>query len=106
MIRDLDPPQTTLQQLWSNFDKLERLRSETAGLLDNPDDISAWSMPAESVNALIDRIDVAMSKLAWLAVDIEAINKDIWDLRVDVLGEEQAKILSVEDGKRSPVETY
>lgn len=36
----------------------------------------------------------------------EAINQDIWDLRVAVLGEERAKILSVEDGKRSPVETY
>ncbi len=36
----------------------------------------------------------------------EKINADIWDLRVDTLGEERAKILSVEDGKRSPVETY
>ena len=36
----------------------------------------------------------------------EAVNKGIWDLRVDALGEEGAKILSVEDGKRSPVETY
>jgi len=34
------------------------------------------------------------------------IDDQIWDLRVDTLGEEQAKILSVEDGKRSPVETY
>ena len=36
----------------------------------------------------------------------EEVNKEIWDLRVDTLGEEKAKILSVEDGKRSPVETY
>ena len=36
----------------------------------------------------------------------EAVNKEIWELRVDTLGEEKAKILSVEDGKRSPVETY
>jgi beta-N-acetylhexosaminidase len=35
-----------------------------------------------------------------------AIDDQIWDLRVDTLGEERAKILSVEDGKRSPVETY
>jgi len=35
-----------------------------------------------------------------------AINRDIWQLRVDTLGEEAAKKLSVEDGKRSPVELY
>jgi beta-N-acetylhexosaminidase len=34
------------------------------------------------------------------------IDGEIWDLRVATLGEERAKILSVEDGKRSPVETY
>ena len=36
----------------------------------------------------------------------DAINKDIWDLRVATLGEEAAQNLSVEDGKRSPVELY
>lgn len=35
-----------------------------------------------------------------------AINREIWDLRVDTLGEEKARVLSVEDGKRSPVELY
>lgn len=34
------------------------------------------------------------------------INAVIWQLRVDTLGEERAKVLSVEDGKRSPVELY
>jgi beta-N-acetylhexosaminidase len=34
------------------------------------------------------------------------INADIWQLRVDVLGEDGARDLSVEDGKRSPVELY
>jgi beta-N-acetylhexosaminidase len=34
------------------------------------------------------------------------IDKRIWQLRVDTLGEEEAQKLSVEDGKRSPVETY
>jgi beta-N-acetylhexosaminidase len=34
------------------------------------------------------------------------IDHEIWDLRVAVLGEEQAAIRSPEDGKRSPVETY
>jgi beta-N-acetylhexosaminidase len=36
----------------------------------------------------------------------DSLNSEIWDLRVAVLGEEQAKQRSVEDGKRSPVETY
>ncbi len=35
-----------------------------------------------------------------------ALNDQIWDLRVAVLGKERARKLSVEDGKRSPVETY
>ena len=35
-----------------------------------------------------------------------ALNRDIWQLRVDTLGEEAAKNHSVEDGKRSPVELY
>jgi beta-N-acetylhexosaminidase len=34
------------------------------------------------------------------------INNEIWQLRVDTLGAERAAILSVEDGKRSPVELY
>ena len=34
------------------------------------------------------------------------INDEIWDLRVAVLGEEEAKARSPEDGKRSPVELY
>jgi beta-N-acetylhexosaminidase len=38
--------------------------------------------------------------------DFEAINRDIWDLRVATLGEERAREKSVEDGKRSPVELY
>lgn len=36
----------------------------------------------------------------------QAINDEIWDLRVATLGEEAAHNLSVEDGKRSPVELY
>lgn len=34
------------------------------------------------------------------------IDDEIWDLRVSVLGEEEAAKRSPEDGKRSPVETY
>jgi beta-N-acetylhexosaminidase len=36
----------------------------------------------------------------------DQINEEIWRLRVDTLGEERAAVLSVEDGKRSPVELY
>ncbi|MEM6910628.1 MAG: glycoside hydrolase family 3 N-terminal domain-containing protein [Verrucomicrobiota bacterium] len=36
----------------------------------------------------------------------EILNQQIWDLRVDTLGEEQARQRSPEDGKRSPVELY
>ncbi len=36
----------------------------------------------------------------------DEINQEIWDLRVATLGEEKAQNLSVEDGKRSPVELY
>jgi beta-N-acetylhexosaminidase len=36
----------------------------------------------------------------------EKIDGSIWDLRVAVLGEEEAARRSPEDGKRSPVETY
>jgi beta-N-acetylhexosaminidase len=34
------------------------------------------------------------------------VDNEIWDLRVATLGDERARILSVEDGKRSPVEVY
>jgi len=36
----------------------------------------------------------------------QEIDSQIWDLRVATLGEEEARNLSVEDGKRSPVELY
>ena len=42
----------------------------------------------------------------WSEEKYREIDAAIWDLRVSVLGEERAKILSVEDGKRSPVEIY
>jgi beta-N-acetylhexosaminidase len=35
-----------------------------------------------------------------------ALNREVWDLRVAVLGEEKAREKSIEDGKRSPVELY
>ncbi len=35
-----------------------------------------------------------------------SVDAEIWDLRVEVLGEERAAVRSPEDGKRSPVELY
>jgi beta-N-acetylhexosaminidase len=56
------------------------------------------------------RIERAKKKLpapyGWSMDRFKQINRDIWDLRVAVLGEELAANLSVEDGKRSPVELY
>jgi beta-N-acetylhexosaminidase len=62
------------------------------------------------IHDALERIQAAKSKMgAPLEFSLEAyreVDDEIWDLRVETLGEEQAKILSVEDGKRSPVETY
>lgn len=56
------------------------------------------------------RVQKAKSKFTapakWSMDDFRAINDEIWDLRVATLGEERAKILSTEDGARSPVELY
>jgi beta-N-acetylhexosaminidase len=38
--------------------------------------------------------------------EFDAINREIWDLRVAVLGEERARERSAETGSRSPVERY
>ena len=58
----------------------------------------------------LERIEKTKKRLAdpyaWSIERFREIDGKIWDLRVDTLGEERAKILSVEDGKRSPVETY
>jgi beta-N-acetylhexosaminidase len=43
---------------------------------------------------------------AWSMDRFDSLNREIWQLRVDTLGEERAALLSVEDGKRSPVELY
>ena len=71
-----------------------------------------------SLEALDDAVlDTALSRVAALKRDflpptafsldaVSAIDADIWQLRVDTLGEERARTLSVEDAKRSPVETY
>jgi beta-N-acetylhexosaminidase len=38
--------------------------------------------------------------------NFRALDQAVWDLRVNVLGAEEAAKRSPEDGKRSPVETY
>jgi beta-N-acetylhexosaminidase len=38
--------------------------------------------------------------------NFKALDQAVWDLRVNVLGAEEAAKRSPEDGKRSPVETY
>ena len=60
-------------------------------------------------DALI-RLEKAKKKLAvpdkFSVEKFASINDEIWQLRVDTLGEAGASELSVEDGKRSPVELY
>ena len=64
-----------------------------------------------------DQIERAVAKIARFKKNLapprefseaafSKIDNEIWELRVAVLGEERAKQRSVEDGKRSPVETY
>jgi beta-N-acetylhexosaminidase len=55
----------------------------------------------------IEKTKKKLSRPAAFSLDkFAAINEEIWKLRVETLGEERAAILSVEDGKRSPVELY
>ena len=67
-------------------------------------------VPDISLNLALERMERAKKKLAkptaWSMDEFIRINEDIQKLRVDVLGEEAAANLSVEDGKRSPVELY
>jgi beta-N-acetylhexosaminidase len=61
------------------------------------------------INAL-ENIDKAKRKFSspykWDLDKFHQIDAEIWDLRVATLGEEEAARLSIEDGKRSPVELY
>jgi beta-N-acetylhexosaminidase len=63
-----------------------------------------------TLDTALQRMERAKKKLhpayKWSMSEFERINADIQKLRVDVLGEEKALDLSVEDGKRSPVEIY
>ncbi len=68
------------------------------------------TLPDPMLHDALERIERTKKKMAapdlWSEERFHEIDSQIWDLRVATLGEERAKILSVEDGKRSPVELY
>lgn len=68
------------------------------------------SLPAADLDPALARIAATKAKLtppdAFSEGKFWRLDKDVWDLRVATLGEEQAAKRSPEDGKRSPVETY
>lgn len=67
-------------------------------------------VPAGQVERALQNIADFKSKLAppsdFSESEFAGLNREIWDLRVAVLGEERAAEQSPEDGKRSPVELY
>ncbi len=68
------------------------------------------TLPGPIIDDALVRIEAAKKKMKspyeWSIDRFKEIDGQIWDLRVDTLGLEEAKNLSVEDGKRSPVELY
>jgi beta-N-acetylhexosaminidase len=67
-------------------------------------------LPHALLDASLERIERAKQRMskpdAWSDTRFAELNRAIWDLRVATMGEERASELSVEDGKRSPVELY
>ena len=67
-------------------------------------------LPSSQLERALTNIARCKGNLAAPDVFSEAtfamLSDEIWSLRVAVLGAERARELSVEDGKRSPVETY
>jgi beta-N-acetylhexosaminidase len=68
------------------------------------------TLPRDQVERALESVACFKSKLAapyeFSEAAFRQIDKEIWDLRVAVLGPERAAIRSSEDGKRSPVEMY
>jgi len=68
------------------------------------------TLPGPVLHDALGRIEKTKRKMKppypWSLERFEEIDREIWKLRVETLGEEGARRLSVEDGKRSPVETY
>jgi beta-N-acetylhexosaminidase len=67
-------------------------------------------LPPEQIERALDSVTRTKTKLqaprAFSESAFKKIDASVWDLRVAVLGEEEAARRSPEDGKRSPVETY
>jgi beta-N-acetylhexosaminidase len=67
-------------------------------------------LPPDQIGRALESVARAKTKLQppheFSESAFQKINGSIWDLRVAVLGEEEAAKKSPEDGKRSPVETY
>jgi beta-N-acetylhexosaminidase len=68
------------------------------------------TLPPAQIERALENVARTKTKLqaphAFSESAFKKINQSIWDLRVAVLGEEEAAKRSPEDGKRSPVETY
>lgn len=67
-------------------------------------------LPADVIDSAIENLTRFKKRLAaphgFSEETFRALDGEVWDLRVDVLGAERAAERSPEDGKRSPVETY
>src|SRR5688572_18095395 len=67
-------------------------------------------LPEAQIERALESVARTKTKLAapheFSEAKFHEIDREIWDLRVAVLGEEGAAKRSPEDGKRSPVETY
>ena len=67
-------------------------------------------LPPAQIERALESVARTKAKLqaphAFSESAFKKIDGSIWDLRVAVLGEEEAAKRSPEDGKRSPVETY
>jgi beta-N-acetylhexosaminidase len=68
------------------------------------------TLPREQIDRALSSVAQFKKKIAppheFSETAFRKIDNEIWELRVATLGEERAKQLSVEDGKRSPVEVY
>ncbi len=68
------------------------------------------TLPREQIDRAFSSVARFKKKIAppheFSEAAFRKIDNEIWELRVATLGEERAKQCSVEDGNRSPVETY
>jgi len=74
----------------------------------------AWKildkLPAPDIDRALESVHTFKAKMvppdAFSEEEFRKRDAEVWQLRVDTLGEERAKERSPETGKRSPVETY